>query len=224
MQLAERYNALLQEISQAADKAHRAPQSVRLLAVSKGRPVEAIAELQALGQRDFAENYVQEAIAKQDELRAFDLIWHFIGRIQSRAIKAIASRFSWVHTVVNEKEIVRLERARAETGLPPLQVCLQVNISEDPQKNGIKPAEAPFLCNVLRSSNHLELRGLMTILQDYLSPTEIQENYARLKGLLAVLQDQGYPLDTLSMGMSRDFALAIAEGASWVRVGRALFD
>jgi hypothetical protein len=221
--LKDRYAAVLDAIAQAETAADRPAGSAQLLAVSKTQPVTGIADLYALGQTHFAENYWQEARAKQAALADCAITWHFIGRIQQRKAKAIATHFSWVHAVSSLSVAEKLQQARAASDLPPLQVCLQVNISADPDKAGLSVVDVPVLCAQLQAMSALRLRGLMTILQAGQSPQAIQADYQRMAELLTHLQEQGYDLDTLSMGMSGDFELAIAAGATWVRVGQALF-
>jgi hypothetical protein len=221
--LADRYAAVLVAIEQAELAAGRAPGSAKLLAASKRQPAAVIAQLHVLGQQDFAENYWQEAVEKQAQLSNQAITWHFIGRLQRRKAKAIAVHFSWVHTLTSEAVMEKLEQGRAASGLPPLQVCIQVNISADPDKDGVSPDEAAALCAAVHGSPSLQLRGLMTILRAGQSESAVLADYRRMAELLAALQAQGYDLDTLSMGMSADFPQAIAVGATWVRVGQALF-
>ena len=221
--LRDRYAAVCDAIAQAEAAADRPAGSVQLLAVSKTQPAAAIADLYVLGQTHFAENYWQEAQAKQAALSDCAITWHFIGRIQQRKAKAIATHFTWVHTVASLAVAEKLQLARAGSGLPPLQVCLQVNISADPDKAGLSVAEVPELCAQLQAMPALRLRGLMTILQAGQTPQAIVADYQRMAALRVSLLAQGYDLDTLSMGMSGDFEWAIAAGATCVRVGQALF-
>lgn len=203
--------------------AGRQPAAVNLLAVSKNQPAESVAQLYELGQRDFAENYWQELQEKQRVLSHLPISWHFIGRIQSRKAKHIAQQVDWVHTVASEKVVQRLAEGRAQTKLAPLQVCVQVNISNDPGKDGVAADEVLLLCRQVQASPALKLRGLMTILKDGLSPDEQLHYYQQMMQLSERLNQAGCDLDALSMGMSADFPIAIAAGANWLRIGRALF-
>jgi PLP dependent protein len=221
--LEERYSAIQAEIAKMEKESGRELGSASLLAVSKGQSAESIAALYRLGQRDFAENYLQEALEKQRRLDEVAAVWHFIGRIQANKTKLIAENFSWVHAVESQKIILRLERARQESGLPPLQVCLQVNISHDPDKAGVAAPAVAELCEVVRGCTHLRLRGLMAILRSGQSEEDALVDYRKMASLLAELNRKSNDLDTLSMGMSADFSLAVAAGASWVRIGQALF-
>ena len=210
-------------IENAARAAGRPRDSVRLLAVSKTFPPAAIRALRALGQRAFGENYVQEAVAKMDALADLtDVEWHLIGPLQSNKTKAAAERFAWVHTIDRAKIAERLSAARPSS-LPLLNVCIQVNISGEGSKSGVPPEEAVALARSVGSLPRMRLRGLMGIAE----PTPVVATRRAQYRILRVLLDQcgeaGLPLDTLSMGMSADLEDAIAEGATLVRVGTALF-
>lgn len=217
------YAAAQAEIAKTENRAGREPGSVGLLAVSKSQPAPSIKQLYALGQRHFAENYLQEALEKQAQLQEQAITWHFIGRIQRRKARQVAEHFSWVHTVDSEQLAGHLDKARGEAGLPPLQVCLQVNISEDPQKGGVLATDVVSLAEAVLHKPNLKLRGLMTILKADQPAEGTLADYRGLADLQDTLNRQGHRLDTLSMGMSQDFGLAIAAGATWVRVGRGLF-
>lgn len=206
-------------IREAAQAVGRDPAGIRLLAVSKTQPAEAIRAAHACGQRDFGENYLQEALAKQAELTDLPLCWHFIGPIQSNKTKAIAEHFAWVHSVDRLKIAQRLSEQRP-AGLPALNICLQVNVSGEASKSGCAPEELPALAAAVAALPHLRLRGLMAIPEPTDDPAEQRAAFARLRELQARLP---YELDTLSMGMSHDLESAIAEGATWVRIGTALF-
>lgn len=208
-----------QRIRDAAQSAGRHADSVGLLAVSKTKPAEQLREAFASGQRDFGENYLQEALGKQVALADLPLVWHFIGPIQSNKTRALAEHFDWVHSVDRLKIAERLS-AQRPSHLPPLNICLQVNISEEPSKSGCLPEEVPALAAAMAALPHLRLRGLMAIPASSTDPTTQRAAFARLRQLQAQLP---LPLDTLSMGMSEDLEAAIAEGATWVRVGSALF-
>lgn len=206
-------------IREAAQASGRDPQDVHLLAVSKTKPVNALREAFACGQRDFGENYLQEALAKQAELADLDLTWHFIGPIQSNKTRAIAGHFAWVHSVDRLKIAQRLSEQRP-AHLPPLNICLQVNVSGEASKSGCAPAELAELARAAVELPNLRLRGLMAIPEPTDDPTAQRAAFARLRELRDGLD---LDLDTLSMGMSHDLEAAIAEGATWIRVGTALF-
>ncbi|UZE05999.1 YggS family pyridoxal phosphate-dependent enzyme [Pseudomonas corrugata] len=206
-------------IRAAEQAAHRAADSVQLLAVSKTKPAQALREAYAAGLRDFGENYLQEALGKQIELTDLPLIWHFIGPIQSNKTRAIAEHFDWVHSVDRLKIAQRLSEQRP-AGLPPLNICIQVNVSGEASKSGCTPEDLPALADAISALPHLTLRGLMAI------PEPAEERAAQDAAFAAVQRLQAslaLPLDTLSMGMSHDLESAIAQGATWVRIGTALF-
>ncbi|MDA0427092.1 YggS family pyridoxal phosphate-dependent enzyme [Stutzerimonas frequens] len=206
-------------IREAAQAVHRDAATVGLLAVSKTQPAAAIREAFAAGLRDFGENYLQEALDKRVELDDLPLIWHFIGPIQSNKTKAIAEHFDWVHSVDRLKIAQRLSDQRPAT-LPPLNVCLQVNLSGEASKSGCTPQELRPLAEAVAAMPQLRLRGLMCIPAPTEDPAEQRAAFARLR----LLRDElALDLDTLSMGMSQDLEAAIAEGATWVRIGTALF-
>jgi pyridoxal phosphate enzyme (YggS family) len=217
--IADNLSALAARIHNAAQAAGRDPTSVQLLAVSKTKPAAAIREIHAAGVRDVGENYLQEALAKQEELRDLPLIWHFIGPIQSNKTKAIAEHFDWVHSVDRLKIAQRLSEQRP-AGLPPLNICLQVNVSGEDSKSGCAPADLPALAKAVAALPNLRLRGLMAIPE----PTEDRATQEAAFASLRQLQERlELGLDTLSMGMSHDLEAAIAQGATWVRIGTALF-
>ena len=206
-------------IREAAQAAERDPDEVLLLAVSKTQPAEAIREASEAGLHDFGENYLQEALEKQAELADLPLVWHFIGPIQSNKTKLIAEHFDWVHSVDRLKIAQRLSDQRPDH-LAPLNLCLQVNVSGEASKSGCEPQEAQELAQTIAALPRLRLRGLMAIPEPTDDPAEQRAAFARLRQLQAELQ---LDLDTLSMGMSQDLEAAIAEGATWVRIGTALF-
>ncbi|EKT4521614.1 YggS family pyridoxal phosphate-dependent enzyme [Pseudomonas putida] len=217
--IADNLSALAARIDSAAQAAGRDPASVQLLAVSKTKPASAIREIHAAGVRDVGENYLQEALAKQVELDDLPLIWHFIGPIQSNKTKAIAEHFDWVHSVDRLKIAQRLSEQRPES-LAPLNICLQVNVSGEDSKSGCAPADLPALAQAVAALPRLRLRGLMAIPE----PTEDRAAQEAAFATLRRLQEGlGLDLDTLSMGMSHDLEAAIAQGATWVRIGTALF-
>ena len=217
--LADNLSAISARIASAAQAAGRDPASVQLLAVSKTKPASAIREIHAAGVCDFGENYLQEALTKQQALSDLPLIWHFIGPIQSNKTKAIAEHFDWVHSVDRLKIAQRLSEQRPDH-LPPLNLCLQVNVSGEDSKSGCTPEELPTLAQAIAALPKLRLRGLMAIPE----PTEDRAAQDAAFARVRELQDSlGLDLDTLSMGMSHDLESAIAQGATWVRIGTALF-
>lgn len=217
--LADNISVIASRIDSAARAAGRDPASVQLLAVSKTKPASAVREAFAAGLRDVGENYLQEALTKQQALSDLPLIWHFIGPIQSNKTKAIAEHFDWVHSVDRLKIAQRLSEQRPGH-LPPLNICLQVNVSGEDSKSGCAPAELPALAQAVSALPGLRLRGLMAIPE----PTEDRAEQEAAFATLRQLQEQlGLGLDTLSMGMSHDLEAAIAQGATWVRIGTALF-
>ncbi|AIR88535.1 YggS family pyridoxal phosphate-dependent enzyme [Pseudomonas cremoricolorata] len=217
--VAANLQALAVRIHSAAEAAGRAPSSVRLLAVSKTKPASAVRELYAAGVSDVGENYLQEALNKQQELADLPLTWHFIGPIQSNKTRAIAEHFDWVHSVDRLKIAQRLSEQRP-AGLAPLNVCLQVNVSGEGSKSGCAPADLPALAAAVAALPGLRLRGLMAIPAPSDERAAQERPFAQLRELLGQLEPG---LDTLSMGMSHDLEAAIAQGATWVRIGTALF-
>ncbi|MHA3734550.1 YggS family pyridoxal phosphate-dependent enzyme [Pseudomonas sp. Eth.TT006] len=206
-------------IQTATQAAHRPENSVQLLAVSKTKPAEALREAYAAGLRDFGENYLQEALGKQLELADLPLIWHFIGPIQSNKTRAIAEHFDWVHSVDRLKIAQRLSEQRPAE-LPPLNICIQVNVSGEASKSGCTAADLPALAEAISALPRLKLRGLMAIPEPTDDRAAQDAAFAAVQRLQASLN---LPLDTLSMGMSHDLESAIAQGATWVRIGTALF-
>lgn len=200
----------------------RAPGSVRLLAVSKTKPPEAVLEAYRAGQRDFGENQLQDALPKLDALAGRDVIWHFVGPVQSNKTRPVSARFDWVHSVDRAKIARRLSEQRPHD-LPPLEVCVQVNVSGEPSKSGVAPAEAPALAELVAGLPRLELRGLMTLPRLCHDFEEQRRPFRALRELLEELRRRGLELDTLSMGMTSDMEAAIAEGATIVRIGTAIF-
>ncbi len=206
-----------------AERAHgRPPGSVRLLAVSKTQPTPVLRVAWETGLRAFAESYYQEAVQKIEALAGLGIEWHFIGPIQSNKTRGIAQRFAWVHSVDREKIARRLSEHRPPS-MPPLQVCLQVNIDREPTKSGCPPEAVETLARYIAQLPRLRLRGLMTIPAATQDPERQRAAFARVRRLQEHLNAQGLALDTLSMGMSRDLEAAIAEGATVVRIGTALF-
>ena len=206
-------------IREAAHASGQDLERIGLLAVSKTKPAAAVREAFAAGVRDVGENYLQEALEKQAELSDLPLIWHFIGPIQSNKTKPIAEHFAWVHSVDRLKIAQRLSEQRP-ADLPPLNICLHVNVSSEASKSGCEPQELAALAQAVNLLPRLRLRGLMAIPEPSDDPATQQAAFARLRELRDAL---GLGLDTLSMGMSHDLEAAIAEGATWVRIGTALF-
>ena len=209
-------------IMQAAQIARREAAGIKLLAVSKTVPASAVREAYAAGQRDFGENYVQEALDKMAVLRDLQIVWHFIGPIQSNKTRLIAENFAWVHGVDRFKIAQRLSEQRPPT-LPALNICLQVNVSGEESKSGVVPQEAERLAFELANLPRIKLRGLMAIPAPADDQSEQRKPFAQLRELAQKIMAQGIVLDTLSMGMSHDFAAAIQEGATIIRVGTAIF-
>jgi PLP dependent protein len=210
-------------IARAAQEVGRDPASIRLLAVSKEQPAAAIRAAYAVGQRAFGENYVQEAVAKAAALSDLpDIEWHLIGPLQTNKARAAAQGFAWVHTIDRARIAERLSAARS-TALPPLEICVQVNISGEPSKSGVAPQDALALLSAVAALPRLRLRGLMGIAEPTSDQHVQREQYRRLRELFEAARAAGLPLDTLSTGMSADLEAAIAEGATIVRVGTALF-
>jgi pyridoxal phosphate enzyme (YggS family) len=220
--IASNLQAVRAAMTAAAIAAGRSPDDVSLLAVSKTFAPDAIRTAYGAGQTRFAESYIQEALPKIAALHDLPVEWHFIGPIQSNKTRAITEHFAWVHSVDRLKIAERLS-AQRPANLPPLQVCLQVNISGENSKSGIPPGEAAQLAAAIAQLPHLNLRGLMAIPEPGDDVETQRAAFAQLRALLEQLNRQGPRLDTLSMGMSHDFAAAIAEGATLVRVGTAIF-
>lgn len=224
--IAQNLQAVDHTIVAAANACGRSRNDVQLLAVSKTFPPEAVVEAIDAGQRAFGENYLQEALDKQQAVSAaapgIHVEWHFIGPIQSNKTRPIAANFAWVHTVDRLKVAQRLSEQRP-SGMPPLNICLQVNISGEASKSGITADELPGLARAVAQLPNLRLRGLMAIPEPEPDLARQRAPFARLRELLEELRDEGMPVDTLSMGMSADMAAAVAEGATIVRVGSAIF-
>ncbi|MEP6998167.1 MAG: YggS family pyridoxal phosphate-dependent enzyme [Betaproteobacteria bacterium] len=217
------WQAMHQRIAQAARAAGRDPATIRLLAVSKGVPAEAVRAAHALGQRAFGENYVQEATVKMAALADLpDIEWHLIGPLQGNKARAAAARFTWVESIDRLAVAERLSATRdAQQGR--LDVCVQVNISGETTKSGIAPGETLALAHAVAALPRLALRGFMGITAPTAELARQRQEFRILRELLAAAQAEGLMLDTLSMGMSADLEAAIAEGATLVRVGSALF-
>jgi hypothetical protein len=220
--IASNLQAVRNAMTAAAIEAGRAPDGVSLLAVSKTFAPEAIRAAYMAGQTRFAESYIQEALHKIAALHDLPIEWHYIGPIQSNKTRAIAEHFAWVHSVDRLKIAERLSVQRP-VHLPPLQACLQVNISGEASKSGVPPGIVTQLAMQIAHLPHLRLRGLMAVPEPSDDVNAQRAAFARLRELFEQLKRRGLQLDTLSMGMSHDFAAAIAEGATMVRIGSAIF-
>jgi hypothetical protein len=209
-------------IAEACAEAGRPASSVRILAVSKRQTVARIRQLNAAGQVAFAENYLQEALEKQAELKDLALEWHFIGPVQSNKTQDIANHFSWVHSVDREKIASRLSRQRPSV-MPRLNICLQVNIDREEQKSGASPEEILQLARFTSSLPGLTLRGLMAIPKVDNTLNQTFQSFRNVQRLFKQLQDEGLEIDTLSMGMSADLEQAVLAGSTMVRIGTDLF-
>lgn len=220
--VAERYAQTRTRIASAAIRAGRAVESVGLVAITKGQPATAIRELAALGQRDFGENYLQQALPKIQSLADLPLTWHFTGQIQANKTRPIAEHFAWVHTVDRDRIASRLNEQRSPH-VAPINVCLQVRLADEEGKGGVIPEELPHLAAHVRELTRLRLRGLMALPPPLESFEDQKALFERLAQLLRELNRAGFDLDTLSMGMSSDLEAAVAAGATWVRIGTALF-
>ncbi len=215
--------ALIRDLlAESAVEAGYSPDAVRLLAVSKKQPLDKINAAVAAGQRDFGENFVQEGLQKISQTVACNLIWHFIGHLQSNKTRVVAENFDWVHTIDKLKIAERLSRQRPEE-LEPLNICLQINVDDDSGKSGMTVAEVPQLAAACSELPNLKLRGLMCLpaLRSDFAAQRIP--FARLKEMADALRADGIDTDTLSMGMSGDYRAAIHEGATIVRIGSAIF-
>lgn len=220
--IAARLAAVRERLAAAARAAGRDPAEIRLVGVSKLKPVEAIRAARDAGLEDFGENFVQEALAKMDALGPGFARWHFIGAVQSNKTRAVAERFDWVHSVDRAKLAERLSAQRPAT-LPPLNICLQVHIGGEDSKAGVEPAAAGTLARQVAALPQLKLRGLMAVPPPETDPARQRAWCRQLAELYRALQAEGLPLDTLSLGMSDDLVAAIAEGATMVRIGTAIF-
>ena len=225
-QIAQHLFQVKERIAQAAKRASRNLQQIRLLAVSKTKPVEAVMAAHAAGQRCFGESYAQEAATKIDTLRQqpeySDIEWHFIGPLQSNKSKLVAERFDWVQSVDRDKLIDRLNNQRPAS-MAPLNVCLQINISGESSKSGTSEQEIFRLAELVSHSDRLVLRGLMAIPEHTSDETVLAAQMTRMQTLFTELARQYPSVDTLSMGMTEDLELAIAHGSTMVRVGTAIF-
>ena len=211
------------QIKQAANANKRDPSHIKLLAVSKTKPVSDIVVAYAYGHRDFGENYVQEAVEKIQQMSSYsDILWHFVGPLQSNKSKLITEYFDWMHSLDRIKIAKRLnEQRRAHQS--PLNVCVQVNIDDEQSKAGIAPSEVINFIEQLQPLSRIKCRGLMTIPKADVSDTERRASFAKMQDLFSQCAQRFDNIDTLSMGMSDDLAIAIEYGSTMVRVGTALF-
>ena len=215
-------NRIRAQIAHAAEAAGRDPASVTLVAVTKDKAAEYVRQAATLGVTDFGENYVKEALGKMDELGGLPVRWHFIGALQSNKTRPVAERFAWVHSLDRMSVARRLSEQRPFHA-PSLKVCIQVALVDEPGKGGVEPAALAELARAVAELPRLELRGLMCLPPPLPDEDARRRLFARLRRHLEELNSQGLGLDTLSMGMSADFQAAIAEGATHVRIGTALF-
>jgi pyridoxal phosphate enzyme (YggS family) len=221
-QVSDKLQHVRKRIELAAESVGRPADAVKLLAVSKTMPAQAVREAYAAGQLAFGENYIQEAVDKMAALSDLTLEWHCIGPIQSNKTQAVASNFDWVHSIDRLKIAERLS-AQRPAHLPPLQVCLQVNIDGGANKSGAAPQDLLALAQAVKKLPHLQLRGLMTIPEPAETDAAMRAVHRQTKELFDSLNAAGLRLDTLSMGMTADLEAAIAEGSNCVRVGTAIF-
>ncbi len=222
IRVTENFRKIQDLLAKAAAEAGREPGKIRLLAVSKKKPVEAVLQAVSAGQRDFGENFVQEALQKMDEAGRDDLNWHFIGHLQTNKTRPVAERFHWVHTVDRLKIAERLSRQRPHYA-GDLNVCIQVNIDGEAAKAGVAPADLPQLAQAVAELPALKLRGLMCMPAVRPDFEGQRQPFASMRDLKDSLEESGISLDTLSMGMTADYRAAIHEGATIVRIGTALF-
>jgi PLP dependent protein len=221
-----RHAAIVSKIHEATSACKRPKGAVQLLAVSKTFPVADVITLADCGQIAFGENYVQEAIEKivfcTDNRPDLRLEWHFIGPIQSNKTKPISENFHWVHSIEREKIAIRLNEQRP-AGMSPLNVCIQVNVSGEQSKSGCAPSEVEQIATTIKSLPHLRLRGVMAIPEATQDEVELAKQFGIARHVLSDLATKGFDVDTLSIGMSADLTLAIAQGSTIVRIGSALF-
>lgn len=218
----KRLSQVKTQIIEAEHRFQRLNHSVKLIAVSKSQPIQAIQEAIEAGQLVFGENYVQEALGKIQQLPNSDLEWHFLGGIQSNKIKLIAENFHWVHSLCAVKTAARLNQYRA-VNLQPLNVCIQINLDKEPNKTGIYLEDLTTFAQSLEKFPYLKLRGLMAIPKKRTGFSAQRDGFKKLRLAFTELQQLGFKIDTLSMGMSDDFVAAIAEGTTCIRIGTAIF-
>ncbi len=220
--LLNRLDEIRTRIASAAVQFGRSPDSVALVAISKGQPADALRRLAGDGQREFGENYLQEAVPKLAALSDLPLTWHFTGQLQANKTRIVAERFDWVHTLDRERIAIRLSEQRP-ADLPPLNICIQISLAPEPGKGGVEPAAAADLATAVQALPRLRLRGLMCIPPHRESYAEQLALFTQLAACRDRLNEAGLHLDALSMGMSSDLEAAIRAGATMVRIGTALF-
>jgi pyridoxal phosphate enzyme (YggS family) len=218
----ENFRKIQDLLAKSAAEAERQMDHIRLLAVSKRKPLAAILEAAEAGQREFGENFVQEGVEKIQAADRDDLSWHFIGHLQSNKTRAVAEHFQWVHTVDRRKIAQRLSDQRPHYA-GDLNICIEVNIDDEAQKSGVSPDQVHTLAAEIAGLPRIKLRGVMCLPAVRHGFDEQRKPFAALRTLFESLQQEGHELDTLSMGMSADYAAAIREGATMVRIGTALF-
>lgn len=219
----QRYQQFKKNLNEVEQRFGRTQGSVELIAVSKGQSLQSIQMLAQWGQVLFAENYLQESLLKIISLSSLPLQWHFIGRIQGNKIQKISQYFSWVHSLCDIKTARKLNDAREKSGRGALQVCLQINLDQESTKSGLEPDSVLHIAQQLRALSHLRLRGMMVLPKTRVDFSEQRQAFKRARWIFEHLKQAGFEIDTLSMGTSRDFIAAIAEGATHIRVGEALF-
>ncbi len=222
IRVTENFRKIQDLLAKAAVDAGRSPEEIRLLAVSKTKSAEAVLEAYAAGQRDFGENFVQEGLQKIAAVAKKDAVWHFIGHLQANKTRAVAAHFQWVHTIDRLKIARRLSEQRPDDA-GPLDVCIEVNIDEEASKSGVSPGEVSDLAAAVAELPRLRLRGLMCLPAIREGFEEQRQPFARLREIRDSLNESGLSMDTLSMGMTADYAAAIQEGATIVRIGTAIF-
>lgn len=222
IRVTENFRKIQDLLAKAAADAGRSPDEILLLAVSKSKPASAVLEACAAGQRNFGENFVQEGLEKIAAVARDDVIWHFIGHLQANKTRAVAEHFDWVHTIERLKIARRLSEQRPDDS-QPLNVCIEVNIDAEASKAGVPVEEVASLAAAVDELPQLRLRGLMCLPAMRDNFEEQRRPFARLRGILESLNESGFSLDTLSMGMTADYAAAIHEGATIVRIGTAIF-
>ena len=218
----QRLQAVNDKISEAEAKFEREPGSVSLLAVSKTHPAETIIEAYKAGQRSFGENYLQHAVPKIQELGDYDIEWHFIGPLQSNKTRPVAENFHWVHSIDREKIAQRLSDQKPE-GKAPINICIQVNVSDEDTKSGVDLDDVESLAQAIKDLPGVKLRGLMAIPEITFDVELQRSNFRKLREKYDELNSKGFELDALSMGMSDDMESAVAEGSTMVRIGTAIF-
>jgi len=221
-EITKNIQSIRQTIQNTAENSGKNPTDIKLLAVSKTRTATDIQLAYHAGQIDFGENYLKEALDKIKALQDLPIIWHFIGQIQSNKTRHIAENFSWIHTLSSLKHAQRINEQRPSS-LPPVNVCIQVNIDEEETKGGLFVNDVETLAHQIQGLPNLKLRGLMAIPKVSKIANTQRQAFHKLSSLMSTLNKQGYNLDTLSMGMSGDFTVAIEEGSTIVRIGTAIF-